>query len=574
MTNATDLDGNPRILGGTVDMGAYEYLAPVVTITNTVTSVPGNQATIVISGTNNASVTGTMGYTNAASGAAGSFPAQPAWNSPAVSLAYGTNLITITGTNNAGGGTSASITIMRGPPSVMYVASSGSNVWPYATWGTAATTIQAVINIATNGDTLLVSNGVYAAGGVANASPAISNRVCITSAITVQSVNGPAVTYIVGAPDPKTGGLGTNATRCVFMSSGLLAGFTLTNGYTRADSDWNYQEGGGGALVTGGVISNCVVTGCFASHFGGGVDLFGGDAWNCLIAGNTAYDGGGLKVQGDNAVNCLVYGNHASDSGGGVYFWQSGTLDNCTVAGNTATNQAGGVYCYEGGTNLNSIFYLNTTNGVANNWTTNAGGAFQYCCTTPNPGGTGNLTSNPLFVNAAAGNYQLASNSPCVNVGTNLSWMTNATDLAGNPRIVGGGVDMGAYENTNGVTTNGIPWAWLLQYGLATDGSVDKLDLDGTGFNTLQDYIANTNPTNAAAYFHITSVSNLPPWTVFFQSSASRNYSLYYSTNLVSGAWTPISSQTNISGNGGMDSLSDTNTGKTQRFYRLSVQLP
>jgi parallel beta-helix repeat protein len=357
------------------------------------------------------------------------------------------------------------------------------------------------------------------------------------------------------------------------MSSGILAGFTLTNGYTRADSDWNYQEGGGGALVTGGVISNCIATGCFASHFGGGVDLFGGDAWNCTIAGNTAYDGGGLKVQGDNAVNCLVYGNHANDSGGGVYFWESGTLDNCTVVGNVATNQGGGVYCYLGGTNLNTIIYSNSVAGAITNWTTNSGGMFQYCCTTPNPGGTGNLTNNPLFVNAAAGNYQIASNSPCINAGTNLSWMTNATDLDSNPRIVGGVVDVGAYENTNGVTANGIPWAWLLQYGLATDGSVDKLDLDGTGFNTLQDYIAGTNPTNAASCFHITSVSNLPPWTVYFGSSSNRSYTLCSRTNLTVGAWLAIPGQSNVVGAGGMMSLRDTNTAAT-RFYRVQVTLP
>ena len=106
----------------------------------------------------------------------------------------------------------------------------------YATWANAATTIQAAVGAVSTGGTVLVTNGVYAAGGAANASPAISNRVLITQAITVQSVNGPSVTFIKGAPDPITGGLGTNATRCVYMSAGVLAGFTLTNGYTRADS--------------------------------------------------------------------------------------------------------------------------------------------------------------------------------------------------------------------------------------------------------------------------------------------------------------------------------------------------
>jgi hypothetical protein len=546
---------------------------PAVTITNTVTSVPATQATIVISGTNNAYVTGTMFYTNAATGASGSFSAQPAWSTPAITLAYGTNMVTVTGTNSGGVVASASISISRGAPSVMYVAANGANVWPYATWAGAATTIQAAVNAMAAGGTVWVSNGVYAAGGAFSASPAISNRVVISQAITLQSVNGPAVTFIAGAPDPSTGGLGTNATRCVFMSSGLLSGFTLTNGYTRADSDWNYQEGGGGALVTGGLISNCVAAGCFASHFGGGVDLFGGDAWNSILVGNTAYDGGGLKVQGDNAFNCLVYGNHASDSGGGAYFWQGGTLYNCTVAGNTATNQGGGVYCYQGGTNLNTILFSNTVAGSVSNYTTNAGGLFQYCCTTPNPGGTSNITSNPLFVNAAAGDFQLASNSPCINAGNN-AYAEGATDLDGNPRIIGGVVDMGAYESTNGATTNGIPWGWLLQYGLATDGSADMVDSDGDGFNNLQEYIAGTNPTNSASYFHITGVTNLPPWTVFFQSSSNRLYTLYSRTNAAIGSWLAVPGQTNVPGPGGPFTLSDTNAMPFGRFYRISVQLP
>ena len=210
--NVLSVTGTNSVGAAASDSITITRPAPVVTITNTVTTVPWNQDTIVIGGTNNPSVTGTMFYTNAANGAAGSFTAQPAWTTPAITLAYGNNLVTVTGTNSVGLVASASITITRPAPSTVYVAPGGSNVWPYGSWANAATTIQAAVSAVATGGTVWVSNGLYSAGATVTPGYALMNRVCITNAITVQSVNGPAATFIVGA-----GPQGAGAVRCVYL---------------------------------------------------------------------------------------------------------------------------------------------------------------------------------------------------------------------------------------------------------------------------------------------------------------------------------------------------------------------
>ncbi len=45
----------------------------------------------------------------------------------------------------------------------------------------------------------------------------------------------------------------------------------------------------------------------------------------------------------------------------------------------------------------------------------------------------------------ANGDLRLQSNSPCINAGNN-AYVSNTIDLDGNPRIVSGTVDIGAYE--------------------------------------------------------------------------------------------------------------------------------
>jgi len=336
---------------------------------------------------------------------------------------------------------------------------------PYLSWATAATNIQDAIDAASPGAEVLVTNGVYASGG-RSVHGTMTNRVVVDKALHLRSVNGPQLTTIEGKRVPGINWDGS--IRCVYLADGArLSGFTLTNGHTQSSGSVETERNGGGlwcesfnvrvtdCVITDngatwygggafrGTLERCSLTSNFASQRGGGV----ADAAlsNCALTGNFAgyYGGGAAEI---SAVNCVLTGNSTFNQGGGA--WMS-ELANCTLTKNSTLGQGGGV---SGGSLINSIVWDNTATNAPNvaDFVDEAATIYSiscnYSCTIPMPSsGVGNTSSPPMFADPTGANLRLHFNSPCINTGDNTDAL-EPTDLDGNPRIVGGTVDMGAYE--------------------------------------------------------------------------------------------------------------------------------
>ena len=119
---------------------------------------------------------------------------------------------------------------------------------------------------------------------------------------------------------------------------------------------------------------------------------------------------------------------------------------------------------------------------------------------------------------------------------------------------------------------NGLPDWWELEYFGHLTGTDPNADPDHDGMSNLAEWIAGTNPTNAASSLRLTLVSatNASGTVVSWSSVAGKNYWLERSTNLPTG-FSTIS--TNIAATAPTNTFTDTAIlpGST-RFYRVGVQ--
>ncbi len=257
-----------------------------------------------------------------------------------------------------------------------------------------------------------------------------------------------------------------------FINSTITGNGALSTVESEDERVWRLWSQGGGVYCyssSSAIFDNAIISGnsvaapiSESSAMGGGVHSLGNVAFtNSAISGNSAT--GGRNAWG---------GGFACNSGNDV----NATFTNTTITGNSATLTSalasgfavGGVFTYATAEFYNSIVVQNVADGDAcaadlalappgsTPGTANAYNTLSSFTAWGNASANGVANyvydaSQPLFADAANGDYALAEGSQALNKG-NDAYAVDAegnalqTDLAGNVRFNGSSVDLGAYE--------------------------------------------------------------------------------------------------------------------------------
>lgn len=297
--------------------------------------------------------------------------------------------------------------------------------------------IQDIVDKAARYDVINVAEGTYF----------LERSVVLHAPVLFRSIAGPEVTIVDGQ----------YKSRCFLMevTSTVISGFTITHGDASGKNNWGSQ-GDESSCDDGGAVFTC---GCFCSGYtSGSYPLIE----NCHIIGNRcgSMGGGGLHLKGGTVRNCLVAYNSAERYGGGIAVKQY----EATIEQTTVTRNSTGMW-FRQPTLKTTIKNSIIAGNVKANWDSESE-ALQIRLWHTLIEDEGRLTdfedefydtisaieADPMFTAPNDTNFTLQPNSPCIDAG---SFMGDSVllrfakfDLAGQQRVFGSQIDIGAFEFT------------------------------------------------------------------------------------------------------------------------------
>ncbi|MBQ2632077.1 MAG: hypothetical protein IJG13_20565, partial [Kiritimatiellae bacterium] len=453
----TDVAGESRIQGRSIDIGAYEHDWHVDAI-----AISAPEGGISLSGA-------TLGTNAVAAGETLTFTVTQAYDSPWLCTGFTTNgafvsfadfpngwTYTVDGDNPA---TAVKIAAVYERPTAWYVdAANGDDANKGYHPGHAKRTLAEVMTntAVASGDVVWAAPGWYTNGVMTTRENSGDqyNRVVVPAGVTLKSTDGAESTFIVGekSPDPVADCLscGPGAVRCVVLSNhARLSGFTVTNGFTRCTSK---TAGGFGGGVEGSGVFPC------------------GDriVEDCIIRNCTAIRGGG--ADGVKCVRCKFFANETPYIGVAANFCE---LANCLVGGHKVGTHLT-LNCFNV---RNCTFLADNSVGVATYYSTSpADGVTNVCncvilcsqrqdkdytrcifstaASTRVPDGNigdGSRKMAPADMGLDAEGRPTSRLSAVVDAGSNtlyrlLTFDPGDRDLEGKQRVYDGTIDVGCYE--------------------------------------------------------------------------------------------------------------------------------